>query len=121
MRRKVSTPTMNVAPGNSRDLASNVAARVSQNGLFRWELHQAVIDLQIVQGRLLDVQDRNLHDRRQAEHLMGNFRHTSMPGVQWIKGPGENHPRRERIVPLARNHDHGYMVPDMVPGERGGG
>ena len=64
------------------------------DGLFRRELPQAAIDLQVVQDRLVDIEDRNLHGRRQAEHLLGDLCHATMPGVQRMEGPGENRPRR---------------------------
>ena len=90
MRRSVSLPTTNVAPGKSRDFSSNVAARERITGCSGRKLAQPAIDLEIIQRRLIDVQDRNLHRHRPLENFGGDSQHPPMPLMQRIEGPGKN-------------------------------
>ena len=59
------------------------------NRLARAELGQPLLDLSIVQGRLVHVADGDLELHARAEHRLGDPSHAAMAGVQRVKGPGK--------------------------------
>ncbi len=81
------------------------------------ELPEPALDLHVVQRRLVDVEDRNLGDRRLPEHLLGHLDHAAMAVVQGIERP--RHEQLRRAVGRTDANRFDLAQQQVLPGGRG--